>query len=248
MESSGGEDGFAVPFFTLNDAYFVPHPDKDGRGKPVVLRLRDLTGEGVAGQFVLFDYLASAVEATSVWGYSPKSDRAVNYPVEVNEGKFRPVVQPWVTQVFATAPTRPGYWKFTWEAGHGSTAWVDEEVRFDPVRELYVERKTIRPYPGYQQVFCRVRVASLAEFLHRIGTVAPDFDAEEIRGVRSLIDGTPSGAVEATGIVATFRGRQESLDLRWQRDGNGWIGIVLTSESDFTAALRGGLARWCGSN
>ncbi len=126
--------GFSVPFFTFNGPYFVPYPNKDNKGVPLLLRLRDLTSEGIVGQFTLFDYVASDVSADRVFGYSPKSDRVTQYSVDVITGKFRPVMQSWVTHIFEPEPTRSGYWKSTWEAGHGSDAWIHDEIRLDPKR------------------------------------------------------------------------------------------------------------------
>jgi hypothetical protein len=133
---------YSVPFFTWDGPYYVPRPDKNHKGTPLILHLRDFTGEGVAGQFALFDYVATSVSFGSVFGYSPKSDRAVQYPIELTEGKFRPVIQLSETRVFETKPISPGYWKFTWEAGHGSWAWIDVTVGFDPARQLFVEKVT----------------------------------------------------------------------------------------------------------
>ena len=86
----------------------------------------------------------------------------------VLRNKFTPVVQLWAVQVFDRKPLRSGYWKFTWEAGHGESDWIDEEVHFDPARQLFVEKSTTRPYPGFAQVHCDLDAASLATFLGRI--------------------------------------------------------------------------------
>ena len=86
---------FAVPFFTLDGPYHVPHPDKDKKGRPLILNLQDLTGEGTKGQFALFDYAACGIDQTSVFGYSPKLDKVLQYSVEVTQGKFPPVVEQW---------------------------------------------------------------------------------------------------------------------------------------------------------
>ena len=127
--SPDNDGGFAVPFFTYDGLYHVPHPDKDRRGTPFLLRLRDLTGEGVAGQFVLFDHVASGIAAASVLGYSFRSDIVVQYPVESTLNRFNPVVETWAIQVFDRKPSPAGYWKFIWEPGRGDSAWIDEEVR-----------------------------------------------------------------------------------------------------------------------
>ena len=87
-------------------------------------------------------------------GYSSRSDTAVQYAVERTENQFNPVVQLWSVEVFDRKPLRAGYWKFTWEAGHGESEWIDEEVHFDAARQLFVEKMTTRPYPGFAQVHC----------------------------------------------------------------------------------------------
>src|SRR5262245_30522792 len=50
------ERSFPVPFFVSNSFYYVPLANAKKEGQPMILYLRDLTGEGVAGQFVLFEY------------------------------------------------------------------------------------------------------------------------------------------------------------------------------------------------
>ena len=80
---------------------------------------------------------------TAVFGYSSLSDRVVQYPVEVVLFKQKPKTESWVEQIFARKPIRPGYWKFTWEPGHGSDVRVYEEVSFDPSREVFVEKQRI---------------------------------------------------------------------------------------------------------
>jgi hypothetical protein len=57
--------------------------------QPKIRNLRDLTGEGYAGQFVLFEYEFCGNALTSVLGYSQVYDQAVQYQVEVLGGKAR---------------------------------------------------------------------------------------------------------------------------------------------------------------
>ena len=241
------DDGdFAVPFFTYDGPYYVPHPDKDRRGTPFLLHLRDLTGEGVAGQFVLFEHVASGIAAGSVLGYSARSDTAVQYPVESTQNKFNPVVKNWAVQVFETKPSRDGYWKFTWEAGHGDFEWIDEEVRFDPARQLFVEKMTTRPYPGFAQVHCDLDTTSLTNFLGRMQKVAPD--GIDIQWLQGLIGKTSPNSIAAAGMVPTFNGSQKLLGLTFQVSNSGAIGIDFETDSGFAAALRAELKTWCSAN
>lgn len=242
QQSPDDQSGFAIPFFTYND-YYVPHPDKDRKGKPLLLRLQDLTGEGVAGQFVFFDHVASGIAAGSVFGYSSRSDIAVQYAVERTQNRFNPVVQLWAVQVFDKKPERPGYWKFTWEAGHGEWEWLDEEVHFDAARQLFVEKLTTRPYPGFAQVHCDLETKSLTNFLERMREVAPD--GTEIEWLRSLIAHTAPNSIAAAGMVPIFKGTQESLTLTFQVSAGGAIGMDFTTDSRFAAALEAQLQTWC---
>lgn len=246
QEAPDDDGGFAVPFFTYDGFYYVPHPDKDRRGIPLLLSLRDLTGEGVAGQFVLFDHVASGIAAGSVLGYSFRSDTAVQYPVESTQNKFNPVVKNWAIQVFGTKPSRAGYWKFTWEAGHGDSEWIDEEVRFDPARQLFVEKMTTRPYPRFAQVHCDLDTMSLTNFLGRMQKVAQD--EREIQWLQGLIGKTTPNSIGSAGMIPTFNGSQKLLDLTFQVSNSGAIGIDFETDSDLAAALQAELKPWCSAN
>jgi hypothetical protein len=246
QESPDDDGGFALPFFTYDGFYYVPHPDKDRRGTPLLLNLRDLTGEGVAGQFVLFDHVASGIAAGSVLGYNSRSDTAVQYPVESTQNKFNPVVKNWAVQVFDAKPSRAGYWKFTWEAGHGESDWIDEEVRFDPARQLFVEKMTTRPYPGFAQVHCDLDTSSLVNFLGRMQKVAQA--EKDIQWLQGLIGKITTNSIGAAGMVPTFNGSQRVLNLTFQVSNSGTIGIDFETDSDFAAALQAELKPWCSAN
>lgn len=242
-ESAGEKGSYSVPFFVPKySPWYVPNPDKSGKGKPLLLHLRDLTGEGISGQFTLFDYVASGIENGSVWGYSVRSDMAVHYPVEVLQGKFSPVVQYWIPQVFSTEPSGAAHWKFTWEPAHGADAWVDEDVRFDARRQLFVEKKRIRPYPGSSQFYCEVETKAVPAFLSR---TAPGLTSEDIQGVQGLIDATPDHTLSATGLVASFHGHDIRLELEWLPADRTRISIELTTETDFAETLRSEIRAWC---
>ena len=40
QESPDEQGGFTIPFFTMNHPYYVPHPDKDGKGNHYCCALR----------------------------------------------------------------------------------------------------------------------------------------------------------------------------------------------------------------
>ena len=241
-ESPEDED-FSVPFFTFNGFYYVPHPDKDGKGKPVLLHLRDFTGEGVAGQFALFDHVASGIAAGSVQGYSAKSDTAMQYPIEVIQDKFNPVVRTWATQVFDTKSSRPGYWKFTWEPGHGSDKWIDEEVRFDRARQVFVEKEATRPYPGSAHFHCDLDTQLLVEFLGQMQNLI--HDEQEIQWLGdSIRNATPNRIVNA-GMVPNINGTTQSFTVSYQTSASGAIAVDISGDVNFAAMLQAQLKPWC---
>jgi len=244
--SEDEEENFVLPFFTNDGFYDVPHPDTDRRGKPLLMHLRDFTGEGVAAQFVLFDHVVSGIAAGSVLGYSSHADMAVQYSVETTQNKFSPVVQLWAVQVFDSKPLRAGYWKFTWEPAHGSSELIDEEVHFDRARQLFIEKSASRPYPGFAEIHCYLETAALSEFLGHMRSVAPD--GIDIKWLQGLITKTRRNAVGSAGMVPTFNGAQESLDVQFQTNTRGAIAVELSTDSAFGAVLLAQLKTWCTAN
>jgi hypothetical protein len=131
------DDFFLLPSVSKDGSYYaIPHPGKDGTGIPLILNLRDYTGNGVAAEFPVFEYEACGIVDTSLLGYQPKTDTVVQY--RFDSGGF------WVLQVFARASMRPGYWKFTWRPAHGSDDIVDVDLSFDKQRQIFVDKTTVR--------------------------------------------------------------------------------------------------------
>jgi hypothetical protein len=86
----------------------------------------------------------------------------------------------------------------------------------------------------------------LTNFLGRVRNVAPD--GTDIEWLQSLIGKTAPNSIAAAGMVPTFDGTQESLTLVFQVSAGGAIGIDLTTDSRFAAALRAQLQTWCSAN
>jgi hypothetical protein len=143
FEHPGDRDSFPIPFFVSNEFYDVPDRNSKNEGTPKILNLRDLTGEGYPGQFVLFEYEFCGIPLTSVLGYSRVSDRAVQYQIEAIRSNDVPSLDTWVATIFARQPASPGHWDFTWEPGHGADRKIHEQVLFDPVDQLFVDRQEI---------------------------------------------------------------------------------------------------------
>ena len=47
--------------------------------------------------------------------------------------------------IFGRQTVSPGHWDFTWEPGHGANRKIHEQVSFDPVNQLFVDRQEITP-------------------------------------------------------------------------------------------------------
>lgn len=138
----GMADRFQIPYLVSGAYWRVPHLDREGRGGPEILDLRDYTGEGIPAGFVLFMYDACGIVSTSVLGYERSSDRVVQYQVDVSDesGRHREF---WVGQVFATKPARPGAWAFNWRPGHGSDYTLNETVSFDSSARIFRQKETV---------------------------------------------------------------------------------------------------------
>jgi hypothetical protein len=65
--------------------YAVPSPQADGKGIPKVLNLKDLTGDGLPAELVLYQYEACGIVSTSVLGYQKGTDKVRHYPIETHD-------------------------------------------------------------------------------------------------------------------------------------------------------------------
>lgn len=136
-----------TPLLVSNHYGIVPHSAESEEQKSMMLRLSDMTGEGISGQFVLVAYPPCGDALTAVFGYSRRTDTAVQFPVEVHMPGKRPQIRFWVAHTFGAGPGSSGNWNFTRVAAHDDPN-LDENVSFDAARQLFVERITFRPIPA----------------------------------------------------------------------------------------------------
>ena len=95
--------------------YYVPGVAKGLEGRPTILRLTDVNGDGKAYEFALFDALACMGLDTALFGYSEKQDRVIQYPVRLEteyKGEKTTEVLDWVDYLFSKKPVAPGRWQY----------------------------------------------------------------------------------------------------------------------------------------
>lgn len=129
-----------VPRLVNDTVWHIPAGKK---GKPKILHLEDLTGEGKPAQFRIFSYGSCGITHTGVAGYSAKLDRAILYSTLTHNDK-----SPWISQVFRQQPVRPGRWDFVWTPSHGSIDYFRERIDFDPVRQVFARDPELIPAPS----------------------------------------------------------------------------------------------------
>jgi hypothetical protein len=238
-DNSGGI--FRIPYFVSSVYYRVPRRNRKKEGVPRILHLRDMTGEGQRAQFVLFDYLACGIANTSVFGYSLKADRAVQFEVETFAKRHRPELTAWVPQVFLAKPVRPGAWRFTWEAGHGDMFFNHEDVSFDRERQLFVRKLDREAYPGYGEASCELSIQRFAKFLELLKAQAGSGVSDKaIQDVKRSAETIRPGDDDQlyTPISVSYRGREIELDVTLSKYQDGVLGVWIVTEQELAALLQ----------
>lgn len=135
-------DSLDIPYAIRKGFYYrVPgNPKETEEVKPVLLDLRDYNGDGNALEFTLYDALNCMVLRTTLVGYSPAKDKAVNYPVRLKttfDGKPDTLVTCWPDRLFHEKPVRSGRWAYEVDyRGRGGTLDC-YEVRYVPEKEAF---------------------------------------------------------------------------------------------------------------
>lgn len=154
---AGQTDEFYVPYRILSGLYYpVPGVPEETEGKPSLLALRDLNGDGIAVETAFFEAEACMGLPTALIGYSPTQDEVVQYRAELEVTAFEPALDEgkigrgkqlaktkketldWIDYLFAEKPIEPGHWKYDIDyLGRGGS--LDSyDVRYDPAHERFV--------------------------------------------------------------------------------------------------------------
>ena len=97
-------------------------------GKPRILDWRDLTGDGILAEIVLFDYMVCGVPNTSAVGYRAERDELVQFDILNRSDR---TLSKWTVEVFRRRPDGPGLWSFDHEWGHGDNKRYRIVMRYD---------------------------------------------------------------------------------------------------------------------
>jgi hypothetical protein len=161
-----GEDSFDIPYRILAGYYYlVPGHESGFEGRPALLALRDLNGDGLPLETAFFEAQACMGLETTLIGYSAKRDRVIQYEVELkiseqktvegrgtaNTGKATIETDTWVDYLFAEKPSRPGMWSYKIDyTGRGGDL-ESYHVHYDPSAEKFFGRlSTLTPPPPPQ--------------------------------------------------------------------------------------------------
>lgn len=146
---SDGRDYFYVPYrIRSGDYYPVPGRPKGTEGKPALLALRDVNGDGLALEVAFFEAEACMGLPTTLVGYSPRQDKVMQYRAEMRvtylkgAGKLpnrsKAVTGSWIDYLFAETPVAAGHWKYEIDY-RGRLGTLDSyDIRYDQTREMFV--------------------------------------------------------------------------------------------------------------
>jgi hypothetical protein len=147
------KDTFDIPYRMLSgySAYPVPDTPKGVEGKPALLQLRDLNGDGLKLETAFFVALGCIGLPTTAIGYSVKQDRVIQYTahLQVRErkalpsggyewvGPARSTTSTWIDFLFHYKANASGRWSYQSDY-RGRAGTLDEyDISYDPARERF---------------------------------------------------------------------------------------------------------------
>ena len=154
-------DEFDIPYRIISGYYYaVPGVPRNKEGKPALLKLRDLNGDGIAAETAFFEAEACMGLPTTLVGYSVAQDRVVQYSARIEKKRFeqkstgdrlgplrrrglsKMETQVWTDYLFSEKPLGPRHWKY--EIDYRGRGGCNEsyDLRYDPARETFVGKLT----------------------------------------------------------------------------------------------------------
>ncbi len=134
-------DTFDIPYSIQSGLHYpVPGVAEGNEGRPALLDLRDYNGDGSALEVPFFDAMACMGLQTALFGYSPRQDRVIHYPVELSITSGEDTTSGtllWIDRLFRESPSGKGRWQYNIDyRGRGGT--LDSyDIRYDPDQEKF---------------------------------------------------------------------------------------------------------------
>jgi hypothetical protein len=129
---------YNIPF-RIRPGYFyqVLGPLRNGEGKPRILVLRDLNGDGKALEFCLYVMDSCTGPRTMVIGYSQRQDRVISYAFHLR-GDLWSVKDPvatWMDRFAFQKPLSPMHWRY--DFWYNSGTHIAFDFRYVPEHECF---------------------------------------------------------------------------------------------------------------
>jgi hypothetical protein len=164
------KDEFNIPYRIISGGYYlVPGVPREAEGKPVLLKLRDLNGDGIAAETAFFEAEACMGLPTTLIGYSVAQDKVIQYQAEIEvtdferkvtgdglgprhrKGKPKVETQVWIDYLLSEKPGEPGHWKYKIDYSGRGGCEDSYDLRYDPAGEKFVGTLTELCYlPDHQ--------------------------------------------------------------------------------------------------
>ncbi len=149
-----GPDTFNLPYRILPGLYSVPGVAKGTEGKPALLTLSDVNGDGLPLEIRFLEAESCSSLQTMLTGYSVRQDRVIRYQLEmkitdylmlgedggnktVPNGSPESTTAIWVQDFFIKPPTEPGHWQYQQDLREYNYPLLEYNIRYDSVREVF---------------------------------------------------------------------------------------------------------------
>jgi hypothetical protein len=137
VQIEDARDEFEIPFLIRSGYYYeVPGPLQQGVGKPHILALKDLNGDGKALEFVFYWMESCSGPATKIYGYSQRQDRVILYEFRLTDrASGKQNVEAWMRRFTLQTPVAPMHWVYDDTYNTGGSIRYD--FRYVPERERF---------------------------------------------------------------------------------------------------------------
>jgi hypothetical protein len=139
----GGTDEFDLPYLIRPGFYYeVPSSPGQPAGRPHILALKDLNGDGKALEFAFYWMESCSGPRTMVFGYSRRQDRVILYEFLLrDQATGKQDVETWMLRFTFQKPISPMHWIY--DDWYNSGDDIKYDFRFVPARERFEGTKLL---------------------------------------------------------------------------------------------------------